>query len=889
MFLTRVLQAIRLARRPRPLNDDVERELAFHLQMEIDARVRAGMTPADARRTALRDFGGVDRVREEVRDVRGATFWDELRQDARYGVRMLKRSPGYALAAILTLGLGIGANAAVFSVVNDILLAPLPYGAGDRLVRLRQEAPLIGQPNASVSISEFADYRQGLTTVEDVVEYHAMSFVLLDHGTPDRINTGVVSPQYFDLFQVRPLIGRTFVDADDARGAEAVLMLSHRYWLEKFGGSDRVVGRIVQLNNRPHRIIGVLPSIPQYPTDNDVYMPTSACPFRAEAARTMSNGRRTFSALNVFARLTDGRSAADASADARDLAAKWAAEYPDVYRSQETGYRADVVRLDEEMTANARPILLTLLGATALVLLISCANVANLSLARTFQRAREMSVRSALGAGRRRLARQMVVESTLVGLAGGALGLIVAWSATGLLASFARLFTQRVVDPSIDLTVLGFTLVVSLGTGLLFGLVPALSVRTVLTDALKDGAPPVGHGHSSRRLRSALVVGQVTVCFALVVGAGLLLQSLHRLSSVDLGYEPDRVLTAEVFSNWSHQTTEQETLEFYAQVLEKVRAIPGVRSAAVTNAVPLGDIVPGERPIRIHGVSSETADAAMLPLADANLASDQYFETLGVPVVRGREIQAADRADSVPVAVINETMAALWGGQDPLGGHFTTQGEPRTFTVIGIVRDFRQYGVDRPAIAQYYTPVAQSMGLGGRLLVRAEERPLVFEPAIRAAVAAVDRDVPVEDVKLLSALRANRLLSPRLVTALLAAFAAIALVITITGLAAVIATSVSQRTREFGLRMALGASASTVLGMVLRQGVRLVLVGLLVGAAGALAFGQLFARFLYETRPTDGRVLLAVALLLLASAVLACLVPARRATTIDPLRALKTE
>ena len=888
MFLTRVLQAVRLARRTRPLNDDVERELAFHLQMEIDARVRSGMTPADARRTALRDFGGVDRVREEVRDVRGATFWDELRQDARYGVRMLRRSPGYALAAILTLGLGIGANAAIFSVVNDVLLAPLPYGDGDRLVRIRQHAPLIGRPDAMVSIPEFEDYRKSLTTVADVVEYHAMSFVLLDQGTPDRISTGVVSPRYFDLFQVTPLIGRTFVDTDDAAGAEAVLMLSHRYWLEKFGGHDTVVGRVVQLNNRPHRIVGVLPAIPQYPFENDVYMPTSACPFRADAAATLPFGRRTFSSLHVFARLNAGRTAADAHAETEALGAKWAASHASVYRPAETGFRADVVRLDEELTVNARPILLTLLGATGLVLLISCANVANLSLARTFQRAREMSVRSALGAGRRRLARQMLVESTLVGLAGGVVGLIVAWAAAGLLAAFARLFTQRVVDPSIDLTVLGFTLLVSVLTGLLFGLVPALSVRTVLTDALKDGGPAVGHGHFSRRLRSALVVGQVTVCFALVVGAGLLLQSLHRLSSVDLGYESRRVLTAEVFSNWSHQTTEQETLDFYAAVLEKIRAIPGVRSAAVTNAVPLGNIVPGERPIRIDGVSPATADSAILPLADANLASDQYFETLGVPVIRGREIQATDRAGSTPVAVINETMAALWGAQDPIGGRFTAEGA-RTFTVIGIVRDFRQYEVNRPAIAQYYTPVAQSFGLGGRLLVRTEDRPLAFEPAIRSAVAAVDPEVPVEDIKLLSALRANRLLSPRLVTALLAAFAAIALVITITGLAAVIATSVSQRTREFGLRMALGASAAAVLAMVLRQGVRLVIIGLVAGAAGAIAFGQLFARFLYETRPSDARVLVGVALLVLVSAVLACLVPARRATTIDPLRALKTE
>jgi len=890
MLLTRVFQAVRLARRRGQLNDDVRRELAFHLQMEIDERVRAGMPPREARRTALRDFGGVDRVQEEVRDIRGATFWDDLRQDARYGVRMLLRSPGYALAAVLTLGLGIGANAAIFSIVNSVLLAPLPYGNGNELVLIRQSAPGIGRPDTGVSIAEMADYRAQLTTVQDVAEYHAMSFILIDESGPDRINTGVVSPHYFDLFRVKPLVGRAFIAADDAPDAEPVLMLSHKYWLEKFAGDDKVVGRVVQLNNRPHRIVGILPPIPQYPTDNDVYMPTSACPFRAKAASTMEFGRRTFSGLHVFARLRSGRTAGEAAAEVSALAENWVRVAPAVYRPDQTGFAAGVARLDQELTANAKPILLSLLGATGLVLLISCANVANLSLARTFRRAREIAVRSALGAGRGRLARQLVVESTLVGIAGGAVGLVVAWSSAGLLGAFASLFTPRVVDPALDGTVLWFTLAISVGTGLLFGLAPAVTVRTVLTEALKEGAPLVGYSPRSQRLRAVLVVGQVTVCFALAVGAGLLLRSLYRLSSVDLGFESRQVLTAEVFGNWSHQTSEDDLLNFYAAVLDKVRAIPGVRAAAITNAVPLGNIVPGERPIRIEGVSPPGVETAMLPLADQNLASDQYFETLGVPVILGRSIEPTDRAWSTPVAVINETMAKLWGGKDPIGSRFRIEiQEPMDFTVVGVVRDFRQYGLDRPAIAQYYTPVAQSLGLGGRLLVRTESSPLWYASAVKSAVASVDREVPVEDIDTLAALRANRLLSPRLVTALLAAFAVIALVITVMGLAAVIATSVSQRTREFGLRMALGASAGSVLRMVVTQGVRLVVIGLVAGAAGALAFGRLFERYLYETRPTDLRVIGGVAVLFLIAAMFACLIPARRATAIDPLLALKTD
>jgi predicted permease len=884
----RLFQALRLARRRGQLDAEIEHELAFHLQMEIEQRVRRGMTPDEARRTALRDFGGVGRIREEVRDVRGATFWDDVRQDVRYGIRMLARSPGYALAAVLTLGLGIGANAAIFSVVNDVLLKPLPYGRGHELVRIRQTAPGTYQPEAFLSIQEVADYRAQLTTVQDVVEHHSMSFVLLGRGEPDRVDTAVVSANYFDLFRVKALYGRTFVDGDDDLGAEPVLVLSHQYWLEKFDADESVVGKLVQMNDKAHKIVGILPPIPQYPLEHDVYMPTSACPFRADAERTMAVGRRTFASLRAFARLRPGHTADEAAAEAAGLARKWSADDPMMYEPERTRFAADAVTLDEELTRNARPILLALLGATGLVLLISCANVANLSLARTFQRAREMAVRSALGAGRGRLARQLLVECTLVALAGGLVGLVVAWSSAGLLVKFAGLFTARVVDPSVDWNVLIFTLGIAIVTGLVFGTAPAFVTRTVLTEALKDGGTQTGHGARNPRLRTWLVVAQVTVCFALVVGAGLLLESLRRLSAVDLGYQRQQVLTAEVTGNWSRQTNQQEVLNFYFAVLDNVRRIPGVESAAFTNAVPLAqNIIPGERPIDIEGVTSR--EGAQLPLADPNLATDGYFETLGVPLVRGRAILSTDRRTLPRVAVINETMARLWGDVDPLGKRFTMQARvPQEFTVVGIVGDVRQYSVGSRPLAQFYTPISE-WGVGGEVLVRTSGEPTTYVDAVKAAVQAVDPQVPVVGFRTLETVRADRLTSPRVTTALLAVFALAALFITIMGLAAVIATSISQRTREFGLRMALGANARMVLTMVVRQGLRLVLFGLAAGTVVAMLFGRLFARYLYEIGPTDPRVLAGVAALFVIAAVVACLIPARRATAIDPLRALRSE
>jgi predicted permease len=665
-------------------------------------------------------------------------------------------------------------------------------------------------------------------------------------------------------------------------------MESHGDRRPNLGADTTDGGPVVEMNDKPHTIVGVLPPIPQYPRENDVYMPTSACPFRAQAAQNAGGNRRAFGALSAFARLEDVVALEAAGSEVGAVAASFARDNRQVYDPDVSQFAARAVGLEEELIQDARPILLTLLGTTILVLLIACANVANLSLARMARREREVAVRLALGAGRGRLVRQLLTESCVMALAGAALGLAVAWTSLDLLAAFASRFTPRVIDPAIDGTVLVFAMGLAMVTGLLVGIVPALSARPSLVSALKDGSAQAGEGAKPARLRSVLVVAQVTVCFALLVGAGLLLDSLRRLASVDLGYRTDSVLTAEIFSNWSRTVTGDDQRRLYTVILERLRSTPGVVSAAVTNAIPLSNLAPGERPIRIEGLPD--GDVLQLPAADQRVASDGYFETLEVAPLRGRLFGIQDHQDAPPVAIVNQSMAAFWRDRDPVGGRFRpADGDGEWITVVGVVGDLRQFDLDQEAPAQYYTPFKQTPGIGVRVLLRTIGEPISFLPALKDAVRSGDPTIAVENVQTLRALYADRLASPGLNAALLAIFASVALAITLTGLAGVIGTAVTQRTREFGVRMALGATPSSILRMVLRQGLSLVLIGLAAGTAGALLLGQAVRAYLYETRPGDPVVYLAVGGLFVATAIVACLAPARRATTIDPLRALKAE
>jgi len=867
---------------------NLEAEFQFHLDRETEQWIARGLDPGAARERAIRSFGPMDKHKADAREARGISWVDELLQDIKYGVRTLAKNPGYAVLAILTLGLGIGANTAIFSVINGVLLKPLPYEHGDRLVVVRQSAPLSGQSTLGVAIAEYFDYREQAQVFDGLVEYHQMNFDLLNRGEPDRVSTGVVSANFFDLLGIKPIIGRTFVASDDVVGAEAVLILSHTYWRTKFGGDPSIIGQVFEMNDRPHRVIGVLPNVPHYPQENDVYMPVLACPFRAAAERTIPRNRRAFGGLSVFGRVKEGHTHEEAAAAISTINQRFTADHAGVYRTASSGFQATTVDVRSALTEGARELLLILLGITSLVLLIACANVANLTLARMLGRDRELALRAALGAGRGRLIRQLLTESTLLATAGGIVGIAFAMATIGMLTTFVSRFTARTGEVTVDLPVLGFTLLVSVVTGVLFGTLPALGTRVNLTTALKQGSNQAGDGSGRRRLQGALIVAQVAVSVVLLVGAGLLLASFYRLQQVDAGYRSDGVLSAQVYGNFSRYGNIDALRRLYLPILDRLEGQPGVVSAAITNAVPLAGSAPGTTRFDIDGRVTDDPDRR--PTTDLRVASETYFDTIGIPVVSGRAFAALDSAESLPVAVINRSMTRYWDGTDPVGTRISLNRGETWLTVVGVVGDVRQFGLAQETVAQIYVPLAQSPNnFAGQVLVRTAGTPSGFAQVLRDTVHAVDPNQPVENIQTLDDLRAEALAAPRLTATLLSVFAGLALLVTLAGIGGVIATSVTQRTREFGVRMALGASRGAVMAMVLRQGLTLVAIGLAVGIVAAAAGGRVLSAYLYQTTPRDPLIVGVVAVTFLGAAALACLAPARRATTVDPLIALRTE
>ncbi len=885
-MLKRIFGSLRSLVAGRRMEGELDDEIRFHLQREAEENVRRGMAPAAARTEALRKFGGVDKTKEEVREADRAVLFETILQDVRYGLRSLRKNPGYASAAIVTLALGIGANTAIFSVVHGVLLQSLPYGGGDRLVRIQVDAPGAGISDGAFSAPEIADLQNLTHSFSSIAEYHSMWFVLLGRPEPERVQTGVVSAHFFDLMGVKPILGRTFADGEDKHGAEAVLVLSHDYWMRSFGGDPKVVGQVFTMNDRPHTVIGVLPPIPGYPDENDVYMPISACPFRSDP---MMENNRDGGMLRAFGRLKDGTTLEAARKDLADVATRMAQDHPANYPAA-VRLALQPVSLREELTKQARPTFLLLAATVGLVLLIACANVANLTLSRLVRREREMALRSALGAGRGRLARQLLTESVVVAVLGGVLGLAVAAAGRQMLVLFAARFTPRAAEIAVDGPVLLFTLVVSIVAGVGLGLIPALSSRRSLVSALQNGRDPAASAPARLRMRNLLIVAQVAISFVLLAGAGLMLRTLWNLRSIDPGFKTERVLTSRLDLNFTRYREREKQLDFLERLLAKLSTEPGVASVALAGRFPLTEGGPANGKFRIEGREAPTPEA--LPRADFQRVSADYFKTIGVPLVRGRGLSPADRDKAPDVAVINKTMAShLFPGEDPIGRRIgvdgTQPGEVRWVTIVGVSGDVRQYGLARLPIDQVYLSILQFPGLSTACLVRTNTDPMALTKTVRDDVHAIGPEQPVDRFRTLEELHASALDMPRLTAMLLAAFAGLALVITATGIAGVIGFTVGQRRQEFGIRMALGALPGGVLRMVLRQGMRLVAVGLAIGVGSAFLLSRLFASLLFETTPTDPPTYAAVAAVLALVAAVACFVPARRATTVDPMVALR--
>jgi predicted permease len=811
----------------------------------------------------------------------------DLLQDSRFAVRTLSKTPAFTLLAILTIGLGIGANTAAFSMVNGVLLRRLPYAGNDRLIRIKQ--PSTTAPDARFSVLEVADYRAQVKSLSATSEYHSMPFQLYGNGEPQRVQTGVVSDNFFKMLGVQPMIGRAFLPGEEAVGAPPVVLLSYRYWMQQFGGDPKVVGTTFTMNDRIHRVVGVLPPLPTYPDDNDIWMPAGACPFRA----TVINNRRG-RMLQHFAMLAPGATADQAARDIATVSGRLHSEYAADYPAARK-LSTQIVSLRDELTAQSRPLFLTLLAAAGFVLLIAMTNFANLMLARQLRRQSEIALREALGAGPGRLFRQLAVESLCVSLTGGVLGVGIAYGGLGLLRSLATRVTPRAGEITIDLPVLVFALGVSVLVGLVAAVIPLLRSRVALTDSLRASATNASASRSDNTTRAILVTAQVAIAFVLLVGAGLMVRSLVKLEGVDGGYVTTNVLSARVDLDWTRYANpavaaDQTPLihNFLDQLLARLGSENGVQSVAVASNIPLNRATPFQATFQIRG-----RDVAPdhLPKTDITVVSANYFKTIGIPMLRGTTFLDTERDTSHQSVVISARLAqANWPNADPVGQQVSFDSGRHWQTIVGVAGDVHQNGLSQDVTDEVYLPLfnPNNTGTDTRVVIRTAGSPSPQAKAVRDAVREIYPKQPVTSIQTLDDMRGTKLSEPRVTTALLTSFAVLALVITAAGLAGVISFGVNQRVNEIGIRMALGAESTAVIWLVMRQGLVLAFVGLALGIGLSMSAAKLMGGLLYDTPATDAGTFALVGTTLVGIAALACFLPARRALQIDPVQALRT-
>ncbi len=807
-----------------------------------------------------------------------------LGQDTSYALRLMRKNFGHTLLAVMILGLGIGANTAIFSVVHSTLMRPLPYANDTQLVTIRQQAPRAGSNDINFSVKEIQDYRTQRRSLSGLVEYHGMTFTLFGGPEAQRVRTGVVSDGYFDMFGVKPLLGRTFEPADDQKGAAAVLVVSYEFWQQHLKGDPQIVGRKFQMNDRVHTVVGVLPQIPQYPDENDVYMPTSACPFRGSPDMMNMRDHRM---MDAFARVKPGVTPEQLRSDLSSVAARLEKDYPDAYPAA-MGYRVASTPLREELTREARPMLLLLLGAAGFVLLISCANVANLTLARMAQREKELVVRAAMGAGSGRLMRQLLTESLILALLSAGAGLLFASFSMNLLTDFVARLTPRAREISIDGPVFLFATLCAVVTTVVFGSVAALYSRENIARGLKEGSSQSSLTGGQQRLRGLLIAAQVAFSYVLLVGAVLMSRSLLRIEQVDTGFVSQHVLTMNVMMNWSKYKTGDDRLEVERRMMQKIQEQPGVLSASLASSFPLRpDGGPWNSRFMLEG--QVLAKGQVPPAATQRVAGVDYFKTLGIPLLSGRIFNDFDKKDTLPVAVVSRSLALhRWNGEDPIGKRVSWDRGAHWTTIVGVVGDVKEFGLTQEPPDQIYRPVEQNPAMGA-ILVRTAGDPMSIARQVKRAVLDVDPDTAIPRVQTLEQARSDSMASPRTTAQLFGLFAALALVIAATGIGGMLALSVSQRIREIGIRLALGARPLDVARMVVQQGMVLVALGGLAGLAGALGLTRLLERLLFQVAPNDPATFAIVSVLLPCAALAACYIPARRAAGIDPMTALRSE
>ena len=884
---------LRRGRSERELSD----ELAFHVERQTAENVRAGMTPTEARRGAMIEFGGVESMKEECRETRKANWMHDLAQDVRYAGRVLKNSPGFTVIAILTLALGIGANTAIFSVVNATLLKPLPFRAPEKVVALYQTESAPGSyPLTGEDYLDWKKYNKGFA---DMALYSYPSQANLSTGTsPDGATVTRVEANFFELLGVRPQLGRTFAPSEGQKGADHVAILSNSFWKSRFGGSREIVNQTVTLDGEPYTIVGVMPAWYRLPADSQVWAPLDM---------SLKNlGTRGSHSWNAIGRVKDGATIAQAREDLKSLAESYEKQFPNTNRNVD----AIVTPLRDDVVGDFSSQILILFGAVGLVLLIACANVANLLLARATARKREIAVRSALGAGRGRLVRQLLTESVLLALVGGVFGVAVAF---GGVAAMRNLLADTVPQPNplaVDVMPLAFTFLVCIGVGVVFGLAPTLqSVGVSSLEALKSrGTAGAGGSPKGQRLRSVLVAGEIALSLALLAGAGLLLRTFSNLKATEIGVRGEHVLTAAIRLPEKQYTTLDQGEGFYGPLIEKLKNSPGVEAVAITGKLPLRGGNNGY--VKIPGQQEDDMSG---PLVEWSAISTGYFHVMSIPLLDGRELAAEDFAltaklmrevtpisddkESVKIAskyvipaVINKTMAkTFWPNQSAIGKIFTSFAQ---FRVVGVVGDVKQHRLRDAAMPETYLPLPWDLSVPSRpfyAVIRTAGDPESAIPTLREAVKSLNPNLALFGTRTMPELVTESMQETSYEAVLLGTMAGLALLLASVGTYGVMSYVVGQRTNEIGIRMALGARPVEIMGMILRQVFSLVGAGIAVGFLAAIGGAWAMKSLLVGVAPFDLWTYVGVSVLLAGVALVACWVPVRRAMKVDPVLALRYE
>ena len=870
-------------------DDELREEMAAHVEMETAENVRRGMSPEDARRAALLAAGGVTQAAEAVRDARGMPGLESIVADVLYAVRALRRSPAFTSIVVLTLALGIGANTAIFSVVRGVLLKPLPHRNGDRMVYLRHSRDGSDGRNLAFSVPEVRDFRNGAKSLGGIAEFSDWSMTLQRPGEPVRINAGLVTGNYFDVMGLSPILGRVTEPTDDGPGVPPVMVLTHAGWMKRFGGDSSIVGKQVRVDNMSVTVIGVLQPAPFFPGRAEALFNMVVSPHHLSAF--MVEGR-THRMTEMIARLAPGATLEQARNEVAAVTTRILREYPQAYDSA-SHHRIEVIPFKEVLGERARLTLWLLMGAAAFVMIIAAASVANLTLMRGVRREHELVVRAALGAGVSRLRRLLLVENMLLALLGGALGTVLALAGVRMLTAFADRYSPRANEIAVDGVVLGFTMLLSVLVALLLSFLASLPREGGFASWILAGANRMSAGAKKQRLQRALVVVQFAVSVVLLAGAGLLTRTMVRLSNVETGLRTEEVLTAQVSLLTSQQLLSDRNAigaawVRYAQMRDEIRALPGVVDVGIGSPLPLRS---GDVHFEVKVEDHVLRPGEPQPRAELRTANPEYFRAAGIPLLAGRPFATTDGPMSGPVVIVNKTFAdRFFPGEDPVGKRIAWTGELLKFsplsgdwrTIVGVAANTVDGGLDAKPGLSVFMPFAQFLPLTGGFVIRADSNVAELTTAVTRVMHRLAPTSPIENLMTIPQFK-DRSISPRRLNALLvSSFGVLAVLIAAVGIAGVLAFSVSARTNEIGIRMSLGASSSRVQRMILREGGAMILVGLGLGITGALFAARVIQGLLFGVEPDDPITLIGVAVLMAAIGVVACWIPALRASRIDP-------